>query len=53
MRHTPTLWKDTSYDVVFNLVVYDFGAKYTNRKDAEHLINALQILYPVTTDLTG
>ena len=53
MRHTPALWKHASHEIVFTLVVDDFGVKCTNRQDAEHLINALQILYPMTTYWTG
>ena len=49
VRHTPVLWKHTSSDIVFTLVVDDLGVKYTNRQDMEHLRNAVQILYPVTT----
>jgi hypothetical protein len=32
------------------LLVDDFGIKYTNRCDAEHLLAALQALYVITTD---
>ena len=31
----------------------DFGIKYTNKKDADHLISALQEKYEVTQDWTG
>ena len=53
MCHTPILWKHASHDIVFNLVVDDFGVKYKNRQDEEHLRNSLQILYPVTKYWTG
>ena len=53
MRHTPALWKRPSHNIVLILVVDDFRAKYTNRQDAEHLRNGLQILYPMTTDWKG
>ena len=46
------MWKHTSHGVVLDLMVDGFGVKYTNRKDVEHLINVLQILYPGTTDWT-
>ena len=52
MCHTPALWKHTSRNIVFALVVDNFGVNYSNRKDAEHLGNPLQLLYPVTTDWT-
>ena len=47
------LQKHASHDIVFALMVDDFGLKYTNRKDVEHLTNSLQILYPVITYCTG
>ena len=53
MSHTPALWKHTSHDIVFDLVLDEFRVKYTNRQDKEHLRNALQILYPMTTHWTG
>ena len=53
MRHTPALWKHTSHEIVFTLIMDDFGVKCKNRQDAEHLRNALQILYPMTTYWTG
>jgi hypothetical protein len=30
---TPGLWKDTNSDLMFTLVVDDFGVRYTNRQD--------------------
>jgi hypothetical protein len=51
--HTPGLWTHQTRDVNFCLVVDDFGIKYTNCCDAEHLLTALQPLYVVTTDWTG
>ena len=47
--HTLELLKHTSWDIFFALVVDNFGIKYSNREDAEHLRNALQLWYPVTT----
>jgi hypothetical protein len=49
----PGLWTHKTRDVTFCIVVNDFGIKYTNRCDAEHLLTALQALYVVTTDWTG
>ena len=48
MRHTSTLWKHTYRNIVFSLLVYIFGVKYSNIKDVEHLRNALKLLYLVT-----
>jgi len=36
---TPGLWKHTIRPIQFCLVVDDFGIKYTNQEDANHLIN--------------
>jgi hypothetical protein len=51
--HTPGLWTHETRDVTFCLFVDNFGIKYTNRSDAEHLLTALQALYVVTTDWTA
>jgi hypothetical protein len=51
--NTPGLWTHENRDVTFCLVVDDFGIKYTNLCDAEHLLTALQARYIVTTDWTG
>ena len=53
MRHTPALWIHASRNIVLVLAVDSFGVKYTNRPDAEHLKNALQIVYSMTTDWKG
>ena len=53
MRHIPELWKHASHDIVFTLVVDDFGLTCTNRQNEEHLRNALYILHPMTTYWTG
>jgi hypothetical protein len=53
MPITPGLWKDTTSDLVFALVVDDFGVKYTNKHDAERLMHTLQQQYSVSEDWTG
>ena len=50
---TQGLLTDTDIDLSFTLVVDSYGIKYTNKKDAEHLISALQTKYEVTQDCTG
>ncbi len=50
---TPGLWRHDTTDIVFSLVVDDFGVRYTSRTDAEHLINTLESAYQVSTDWTG
>ena len=51
---TPGLWKHDTRDVHFTLVVDDFGVKYTQRTDAEHLMQTLnEVGYKVSKDWTG
>ena len=46
----PGLWTHISPPIFFTLVVDDFGVKYTNKKDAEHLLEVLQEDYQVKPD---
>ena len=39
--HTPSLWYHHTSDLVFSLVVDDFGIKYTRKADANHLLKYL------------
>jgi hypothetical protein len=49
VRNTPCILRhDTRDAVVFSLVVDDFGIKYKNQADAEHLLLVLQELYTIT-----
>ena len=50
---TPGLFKHTTRNTIFSLVVDDFGVKYSSLEDANHLIQALRQHYTVTTDFTG
>jgi hypothetical protein len=50
---THGLWRHKERNVVFTLVVDDFGVKYTQRSDADHLISTLEKYYKVSTDWTG
>jgi hypothetical protein len=51
---TPGLWRHTTCDIAFTLVVNDFGVKYTKRADAEqHLMQTLNKLYKVSEDWKG
>ena len=36
--HTPGLWQDIICPISFPLMVDDFGVKYINKADADHLI---------------
>jgi hypothetical protein len=47
------LWTHATRDITFCLMVNNFGIKYTNRCDADHILTVLQQLYTVTTDWTG
>ena len=39
VTHTPGLWQNTTRPIYFSLVVYDFGVKYVDKADADHLIS--------------
>ena len=49
---TQELWSHIDRDIKFTLVVDNFGIKYRYKKDADHLISALQTKYEVTQDWT-
>ena len=53
VKHTPSLWRHKSNSVTFALVVDDFGVKFSDPADFDHLLAALETLYKVTTDRTG
>ena len=40
-------------NIVFSLVVDNFGVKYINKKDADHLIMTLQKKYPIKMNWNG
>jgi hypothetical protein len=50
---TPGLWRHDTNSVVFTLVVDDFGIKYTDKADVDHLINALKQHYQITEEWEG
>jgi hypothetical protein len=51
---THGLWRHHTRDIVFILVVDNFGVRYTDRTDADHLIaTALCTAYEVSLDWTG
>eukprot|EP00957_Ditylum_brightwellii_P071649 5446449-Ditylum_brightwellii.AAC.1 len=52
-QHMPGMWKHKDRGISFCLVVDDFGIKYTNKNDLQHLISALRQLYTVTIDRNG
>ncbi len=50
---TAGLWKHTTGNIVFSLVVDDFGVRYTDKADVEHLLSVLKQHYVVKEDWTG
>jgi hypothetical protein len=51
--HTPGLWNHATSDLMFTLVVDDFGIRYTNKADAEALMRTLNDSYTVSEDWKG
>jgi hypothetical protein len=51
--NTPGLWRHESRPLTFTLVVDDFGVKFVNKDDADHLIASIETTYKLTTDWTG
>jgi hypothetical protein len=50
----PCLWRHDTRDIDFCLVVDNFGVKYTNKDDADHLIASLKACnYQLSTDWAG
>ena len=52
-KNTPGLLRHETRDIIFSLVVDDFGICYTNKADVEFLIEILQKLYKITIDWSG
>ncbi len=49
----PMLFRHKTRPIAFTLVVDDFGIKYINETDVEHLFATLRARYKITTDMTG
>ena len=47
------LFRHTTRDVIFSLVVDDFGVKYKKREDVDHLISVLTTVYDIATNWEG
>ena len=45
---TTSLWKHSTLDISFGLVVDNFGIKYVDKQNANHLIQALQKVYTIS-----
>ena len=50
---TTGIWRHATRRTRFCLCVDDFGIKYFSKDDANHLLNALQQKYKISTDWTG
>ena len=49
-KFTPGLFVHKTQDIVFSLVADNFGVKYTNKKDVEHLFETIQKMFLVKAD---
>jgi hypothetical protein len=49
----PGLWRHDKSDLVFTLVIDDFGIMYTNPQDVQNLMTTLKELYKISEDWTG
>ncbi len=52
-KNTPGLWYHDTKNITFTLVVDNFGVKYVDKGDVEHLITSLKANYALTVDWTG
>ena len=50
---TPGLWIHETRPISFTLVVDDFGVKYVNQADVDHLIASVKHTYTLTEDWSG
>ena len=51
--HTVGLWKHKTRRITFCLCVDDFGIKYYDKQDAQHLLDALHKYYKTSVDWSG
>ena len=51
--HSPCLFRHRTRQISFVLIVDDFGIRYRNKADAEHLLTALRDLYPLKVNWAG
>jgi hypothetical protein len=49
-KQMPGLWKHKTWPISFTLAVDDFGMKYVNKDDVDHLIQCLKHKYELTKD---
>eukprot|EP00957_Ditylum_brightwellii_P061357 4657228-Ditylum_brightwellii.AAC.1 len=53
IKESDGLWKHNTRKPIFALCVDDFGVKYYNKDDSQHLITALQENYDISMDWEG
>jgi hypothetical protein len=51
--NTPGLWWHESWLIIFTLVVNDFGIKFVNKANVDHLIASIKKMYTIMEDWTG
>jgi hypothetical protein len=51
--NTPGLWRHKSWPLTFTLIVDNFGGKFVNKADVDHLISSIKTTYTLTEDWTG
>jgi hypothetical protein len=51
--NTPGLWRHESRPLTFTLVVNNFGVKFVNKADVDHLISSIKKTYTLTEAWTG
>jgi hypothetical protein len=51
--NTQGLWYHESRPITFTLVVNDFGVKYVNKEDVNHLAASIKSTYTLTKDWMG
>ncbi len=51
--NTPGLWCHDTQPILFTLVVDNFGVKYVNADNVQHLIASMKKTYSLTKDWTG
>jgi hypothetical protein len=50
---TPGLWHHELQPLTFTLVIGNFGVKFVNKEDVDHLISSIKTTYKLTKDWTG
>jgi hypothetical protein len=51
--NTPGLWYHETCPIMFTLIVDDFGVKYVDKADVDHLIASIKMTYTLTKDWSG